>query len=318
MNSDSDIQTVDLARSRERMVQVQIARRGIRDSRCARCHAARAPRSFCWAWFRGIRLRGRAAADRWGPDDLAALHRGPNDRGRRTEVGRSGARDRCRLRIRGGRDEPNCQPCVCDRALSLSRRSRATALLQPGLWQYRAPGWRRHLGLARSRTIRCHSGGGWRARCSAVWSSSSRSVAASSSRLDRNGASRSCWKSAAEARRNSSRRISARCCSCHSSASRAGPRTDDAPQAIMCQGDRAGVPCRKWLLERRSHFPTSWILHSDNCSTVSPLDEWYCWAKPATARQSSIEAAPRSRGTSSRSTVLRSWLWKRIGQMQPP
>src|SRR3954447_19833860 len=31
--SDSDIQTLDLARARERMVQVQIARRGIRDSR---------------------------------------------------------------------------------------------------------------------------------------------------------------------------------------------------------------------------------------------------------------------------------------------
>src|SRR6266480_119193 len=30
--SDSDIQTLDLARARERMVQVQIARRGIRDS----------------------------------------------------------------------------------------------------------------------------------------------------------------------------------------------------------------------------------------------------------------------------------------------
>src|SRR5436190_10699207 len=33
MNSESDIPTVDLARSRERMVQVQIARRGIRDNR---------------------------------------------------------------------------------------------------------------------------------------------------------------------------------------------------------------------------------------------------------------------------------------------
>src|SRR5215217_5131083 len=33
MNSDSDMPTVDVARSRERMVQVQIARRGIRDSR---------------------------------------------------------------------------------------------------------------------------------------------------------------------------------------------------------------------------------------------------------------------------------------------
>src|SRR3954471_4963708 len=33
MNSESDIQTLDLARARERMVQVQIARRGIRDSR---------------------------------------------------------------------------------------------------------------------------------------------------------------------------------------------------------------------------------------------------------------------------------------------
>src|SRR2546423_2726241 len=33
MNSDSDIPTLDLARSRERMVQVQIARRGIRDGR---------------------------------------------------------------------------------------------------------------------------------------------------------------------------------------------------------------------------------------------------------------------------------------------
>ena len=31
--SDSDIQTLDLARARERMVQVQIAQRGIRDSR---------------------------------------------------------------------------------------------------------------------------------------------------------------------------------------------------------------------------------------------------------------------------------------------
>src|SRR6059058_6152561 len=31
--SDSDIQTLDLARARERMVQVKIARRGIRDSR---------------------------------------------------------------------------------------------------------------------------------------------------------------------------------------------------------------------------------------------------------------------------------------------
>src|SRR5215213_6764747 len=33
MNSDSDIPTFDLAHARERMVQVQIARRGIRDSR---------------------------------------------------------------------------------------------------------------------------------------------------------------------------------------------------------------------------------------------------------------------------------------------
>src|SRR5437868_13895267 len=33
MNSESDIRKLDLARARERMVQVQIARRGIRDSR---------------------------------------------------------------------------------------------------------------------------------------------------------------------------------------------------------------------------------------------------------------------------------------------
>src|SRR5215212_7801872 len=33
MNSDSDIPTLDLSHARERMVQVQLARRGIRDSR---------------------------------------------------------------------------------------------------------------------------------------------------------------------------------------------------------------------------------------------------------------------------------------------
>ena len=79
----------------------------------------RVPReAFVEPGLRGVRLRGRAAADRRGPDDLAALHRRADDRGGRGPAGRPGARGRRRLRLCRGRAEPDRRPGLCDRAPS--------------------------------------------------------------------------------------------------------------------------------------------------------------------------------------------------------
>lgn len=71
------------------MVARQIARRGVRDPRVLQAMREVAARRIRRAGFRGIRLRGQPPPDRRTVDDLAAIYRRADDRGRR---GRSGDR----------------------------------------------------------------------------------------------------------------------------------------------------------------------------------------------------------------------------------
>ena len=88
---------------RRRMVRRQIAGRGIADRRVLAAMREGAARGVRARGHAGVRLRGYAAADRGGPDDLAALHRRADDRGGRASARRPRARDRRRLGLcRGG------------------------------------------------------------------------------------------------------------------------------------------------------------------------------------------------------------------------
>jgi hypothetical protein len=70
---------LDVFRARDRMVDVQIARRGVRDPHVLAA-TRRVPReAFRRARLRGVRLRGRAAADRVRTDHFTALHRRADD-----------------------------------------------------------------------------------------------------------------------------------------------------------------------------------------------------------------------------------------------
>ena len=79
---------------RKNMVQHQIAARGVSDERVLDAMRAVPREAFMPEELGGVRLRGHAAADRGGADDLAALHRRPHDRapssrGRMTGCSRS-------------------------------------------------------------------------------------------------------------------------------------------------------------------------------------------------------------------------------------
>ena len=76
----------DRGAERERMVRDQIAARGVRDP--AVLDAMRSvPREAFLPPELGVRLRGHAAPDRGGADDLAALHRRADDRAARLRPG---------------------------------------------------------------------------------------------------------------------------------------------------------------------------------------------------------------------------------------
>ena len=63
------------ADARRNMIERQLVARGITDPTRACCHGEGAARGLRSAGPRGVRLRGQPAADRRGPDHLAALHR---------------------------------------------------------------------------------------------------------------------------------------------------------------------------------------------------------------------------------------------------
>ena len=118
---------LDLSRARDRMVDVQIARRGVRDPHVLDAMRQVPREAFVEPGLRGVRLRGRAAADRRGPDDLPALHRRADDRGRRGEAGRSRARSRRRLGLCRRRDEPDRRAGLRHRAPPVAGRGGAAS-----------------------------------------------------------------------------------------------------------------------------------------------------------------------------------------------
>ena len=110
------------AAKRERMVERQLVARGIDDERVLAAIRQRAARGLRPGRPCRIRLRRQPAADRRGPDDLAALHRRADGGGGADRARRARARGRRRLRLRRG------DPCRAraggrhDRAACIARR----------------------------------------------------------------------------------------------------------------------------------------------------------------------------------------------------
>ena len=91
----------DLRARREEMVEQQIRQRGVTDARVLEAMRVGAARALRAVRAQGSGLRGRTAADRVRPDDLAALHRRLHDRGAGRRAVTQGPRGRDGLRIPG-------------------------------------------------------------------------------------------------------------------------------------------------------------------------------------------------------------------------
>jgi protein-L-isoaspartate O-methyltransferase len=106
----------DLARAREKMVDVQIARRGVRDRRILDAMRPCPREAFVEPGYEEFAYDDGPLPIGEGQTDLAALHRGADDRGRRTGPRRQGAGGGCWVRLRGGGGEP-----VAGRVYSIER-----------------------------------------------------------------------------------------------------------------------------------------------------------------------------------------------------
>ena len=133
------------------MVERQIAARGIRDPRVlaamAGCRASLRRPTACDEFA----YEDSAAADRRGPDDLAALHRRADDRGGRDRARRPRARGRRGLRLRRGGPEPRIA-AGSSRSSAMRRwpTRRSAAARRARLSQRRDAQRRRHARLARA------------------------------------------------------------------------------------------------------------------------------------------------------------------------
>ena len=288
----------DQSRARDRMVDVQIARRGVRDRDVLAAMRAGAARGLRRARLRGIRLRGQPAADRRRPDDLAALHRRADDRGGRGEARRPRARDRRRLGLCRRRAEP--------RSPTASTRSSAIASL--------AEAARRAL-RARSATTTssCASAtapwaGPRRRRSTPSWSPPAdrrcRGAARSSSRSAAGWSSRSATDErtadAAQGHAHGRRRFEEEDLGAVTFVPLIGEQgwaEDGAPRghATTCPAARARIAAGD---DRRGGRAAAGLRRSrlrPSCSTASPIAASCCSARRATAPPSSIAPARRSR-----------------------
>ena len=148
----------NLAQERESMVRTQIAARGVSDPAVLEA-MRRVPReAFLPAELEEFAYVDSPLPIARGADDLAAVHRRPDDRGARARSRRSRARDRHRLGLCRGGPRPHRARGLHHRAARGARARGDGSTRSPRLLQRLGAARRRHARLARARPLRRHRG----------------------------------------------------------------------------------------------------------------------------------------------------------------